>query len=292
EFIIASEIKAHPNALIDYEKLRSGKKTIHHHSSAEIKKIVRQIERLTQGYKDKKEYYVDKLAEGIAKIAATFWPKEIIIRFSDFKTNEYETLIGGSLYEPKEENPMLGWRGASRYYDKDFVEAFGLECRAIKKVRNEMGLANVAPMVPFCRTVEEAKQVLRAMSGYGLKRGEKSLKVYMMAEIPSNVILIDDFLKLFDGLSIGSNDLTQLTLGLDRDSGVISHIANENNQAVKELIKTIVQKCNQKKKYVGICGQAPSDYPEFAQFLRQIKIRAISLNPDSVIRTMAYFKEH
>lgn len=292
EFIIASVIKIHPNALIDYPQLKAGKKHFSHISRAEIKKVVRQIEKLTSGYQDKRLYYVDKLAEGIAKIAATFWPKEVIIRFSDFKTNEYETLIGGHLYEPKEENPMLGWRGASRYYDAGFVQAFGLECQAIKKVRNQLGLVNVVPMVPFCRTIEEAEKVLAVMARNGLKRGQKGLKVYMMAEIPSNVILIDEFLKLFDGLSIGSNDLTQLTLGLDRDSGIISHIANENNPAVKELIKIIVEKCNQKKKYVGICGQAPSDYPEFAQFLRQIKIQAISLNPDSVIRTIAYFKEH
>jgi len=213
----------------------------------------------------------------------------VIIRFSDFKTNEYETLLGGSIYEPKEENPMIGWRGASRYYDPNFAQAFGLECSAVKKVREQMGLTNVVPMVPFCRTVEEGKKTLAVMAKNGLKKSQKDLKVYMMAEIPSNVILIDEFLKLFDGMSIGSNDLTQLTLGLDRDSGIIAHIANENNPSVKELIKTIVEKCNQKKKYVGICGQAPSDYPEFAMFLKKIGIQAISLNPDSVIKTMIAF---
>ncbi len=313
EFIIASKIRVHPNVLIDYEKLKSGlryaggfgkasRKTVFHHSKAEIQAILRKVESLTVGYKDKKQYYVDKLAEGISMIAATFWPNEVIIRFSDFKTNEYETLLGGSIYEPKEENPMIGWRGASRYYDPNFVQAFGLECLAIKKVREKMGLMNVVPMVPFCRTVEEGKKVLEVMKKYGLKRktsnvkttgtsvvSRQSLKVYMMAEIPSNVILIDEFLKLFDGLSIGSNDLTQLTLGLDRDSGIIAHIANENNQSVKDLIKVIVQKCNQKKKYVGICGQAPSDYPEFAMFIEKLGIQAISLNPDSVIKTMIVF---
>ena len=223
---------------------------------------MKKIEALTVGYKDKKQYYVDKLAEGIAMIASAFWPYEVIIRFSDFKTNEYNTLIGGPLYEPKEENPMIGWRGSSRYYDPKFSEAFGLECRAMKKVRETMGLVNVVPMIVFCRTVEEAKKVLAEMAKHGLKRGSRPvrqaqgkqlqpLKVYMMCEIPSNVILIDDFLKLFDGFSIGSNDLAQLTLGLDRDSGIIAHIANENNQAVKDLIKIVIQKCNQKKKYIG-----------------------------------------
>ena len=304
EFIIASKIRVHPNVLIDYEKLKSGRKTVFHHSKAEILSILRKVEDLTAGYKDKKQYYVDKLAEGISMIAATFWPNEVIIRFSDFKTNEYETLLGGSIYEPKEENPMIGWRGASRYYDPNFAAAFGLECIAVKKVREKMGLTNVVPMVPFCRTIEEGKKTLAVMAKNGLKRQSQSanrkslknnrrfaisdlpLKVYMMAEIPSNVILIDEFLKLFDGLSIGSNDLTQLTLGLDRDSGIIAHIANENNQSVKDLIKIIVQKCNQKKKYVGICGQAPSDYPEFAVFLKKIGIQAMSLNPDSVIKTL------
>lgn len=289
EFIIASKIRVHPNVLIDYEKLKSGKKTVFGHSKAEIQATLRKVESLTVDYKDKKQYYVDKLAEGISMIAATFWPNEVIIRFSDFKTNEYETLLGGSIYEPKEENPMIGWRGASRYYDPNFIQAFGLECLAIKKVREKMGLMNVVPMVPFCRTVEEGKKTLAVMAKNGLKKGQKGLKVYMMAEIPSNVILIDEFLKLFDGLSIGSNDLTQLTLGLDRDSGIIAHIANENNQSVKDLIKVIVQKCNQKKKYVGICGQAPSDYPEFALFLKKIKIQAMSLNPDSVIKTLIAF---
>ncbi len=302
EFIIASKIRVHPNVLIDYEKLKSGKKTVLRHTKAEVQSILRKVEDLTANYKDKKQYYVDKLTEGIAQIAATFWPDEVIIRFSDFKTNEYETLLGGSIYEPKEENPMIGWRGASRYYDANFVQAFGLECLAIKNVRDKMGLTNVVPMVPFCRTVEEGEKVLQAMKKYGLSRkpsrskngkhsaaGSPPLKIYMMAEIPSNVILIDDFLKLFDGLSIGSNDLTQLTLGIDRDSGIIAHIANENNPAVKALIKTIVQKCNQKKKYVGICGQAPSDYPEFAMFIKKLGIQAMSLNPDSVIKTLIAF---
>jgi len=288
EFIIASKIRVHPNILIDYEKLRKNQKSFYQHSRREVQSALIKVEKLTRGYKNKKQYYVDKLAEGIAMIAATFSPFDVIIRFSDFKTNEYGTLLGGPFYEPDEENPMIGWRGASRYYDPKFSEAFGLECQAIKKVRENMGLTNVVPMVPFCRTVEEAKSVLAVMAKAGLKKG-KNLKIYMMAEIPSNVILIDEFLKLFDGMSIGSNDLTQLTLGLDRDSGIIAHIANENNPSVKELIKTIVEKCNQKKKYVGICGQAPSDYPEFAMFLKKIGIQAISLNPDSVIKTMIAF---
>ena len=297
EFIIASKIQIHPNVLIDYEKIKSGKKKFFGHDRAEINSILKKIEALTVGYKDKKQYYVDKLAEGIAMIASAFWPYEVIIRFSDFKTNEYNTLIGGPLYEPKEENPMIGWRGSSRYYDPKFSEAFGLECRAMKKVRETMGLVNVVPMIVFCRTVEEAKKVLAEMAKHGLKRGSRPvrqaqgkqlqpLKVYMMCEIPSNVILIDDFLKLFDGFSIGSNDLAQLTLGLDRDSGIIAHIANENNQAVKDLIKIVIQKCNQKKKYIGICGQAPSDYPEFAIFLKKLGIGAMSLNADSVIKTL------
>lgn len=281
EFIIASHIRLHPNALIDYQNLKQGKKT------SEIKKILKEIDNLTSLYEDKTQYYVDNLALGIAKIAATFFPKEVIIRFSDFKTNEYRTLIGGSLYEPQEENPMLGWRGASRYYDPKFKVAFGLECKAMKKVREEMGFTNVVPMIPFCRTPEEGSQVVGVMKEHGLDRAlDKTLKIYVMCEIPSNILLADEFLQIFDGMSIGSNDLTQLTLGLDRDSGIVTHIANENNGAVKKLISEIIHKCKEKNKYIGICGQGPSDYPDFAKFLVSEGIESMSLNPDTVIKTI------
>ncbi|MEI6479467.1 MAG: phosphoenolpyruvate synthase [bacterium] len=279
EFIIASHIRVHPNALIDYKKLKHGPKT------QAIRKTLREIEEITEGYENKERYYVDRLARGIAKIASVLYPNEVIIRFSDFKTNEYSKLIGGELYEPHEENPMLGWRGASRYYDPKFKKAFGLECLAMKHVREEMGFTNVVPMIPFCRTPEEGKQVLDAMAEHGLDRKiDKKLKVYVMCEIPSNILLADEFLEIFDGMSIGSNDLTQLTLGLDRDSGIVTHIANENNPAVKKLISEIIVKCRAKKKYIGICGQAPSDYPDFARFLVEEGIESMSLNPDSIIK--------
>ena len=279
EFIIASHIRVHPNALIDYKKLKEGKKT------PVIRKLLGEIEKLTPLYEDKTQFYVDELALGIAKIAATFYPNEVIIRFSDFKTNEYRTLLGGILYEPHEENPMLGWRGASRYYDPKFKMAFGLECMAMKKVREDMGFINVVPMIPFCRTPEEGKKVVEIMKEHGLDRAnDKSLKIYVMCEIPSNILLADEFLEVFDGMSIGSNDLTQLTLGLDRDSGIVTHIANENNPSVKKFIAEIIHKCREKNKYIGICGQAPSDYPEFAQFLVSEGIESMSLNPDTVIK--------
>ncbi len=279
EFIIASHIRIHPNALIDYKKLKSGKKTSYIH------KLIKSIDSLTPLYNDKAQFYVDELAMGIAKIAATFYPHDVIIRLSDFKTNEYCTLIGGELYEPHEENPMLGWRGASRYYDTKFKEAFGLECKAMKIVREEMGLSNMIPMIPFCRTPEEGKKVIEIMKEYGLDRTKDSkLKIYVMCEIPSNVLLADEFLEIFDGMSIGSNDLTQLVLGLDRDSGIVTHIANENNPAVKKMVADIIHKCKEKGKYIGICGQAPSDYPEFAKFLLDEGIESMSLNPDTVIK--------
>ena len=279
EFIIASHVRFHPNALLDYKKLKEGKKTSY------IKKLLKQIDELTPLYKDKARFYVDELAMGIAKIGATFYPHPVIIRFSDFKTNEYRTLLGGELYEPQEENPMLGWRGASRYYDPRFKTAFGLECQAMKIVREDMGLSNVVPMIPFCRTPEEGKQVIEAMKENGLDRAlDSTLKVYVMCEIPSNILLADEFLEIFDGMSIGSNDLTQLTLGLDRDSGIVTHIANENNPSVKKLVAEIIHKCKEKGKYIGICGQAPSDYPEFAQFLVDEGIESMSLNPDTVIK--------
>lgn len=281
EFIIASHIGVHPNVLINYDKLKKGKKT------PEILRILKKVEDMTYGYKDKSQYYVDRLALGIAKIAATFHPHDVIIRMSDFKTNEYRTLLGGVLYEPNEENPMIGWRGASRYYDPKFKTAFGLECKAIKKVRDEMGLSNVIPMVPFCRTPEEGQKVVDTMKEFGLdKAKDTTLKFYVMCEIPSNILLADDFLKIFDGMSIGSNDLTQLTLGLDRDSGIVTHIANEKNESVKKLVSEIIKKCKEKGKYVGICGQAPSDYPDFAEFLLNEGIESMSLNPDTVIKTI------
>ncbi|MFM7088173.1 MAG: phosphoenolpyruvate synthase [Candidatus Paceibacterota bacterium] len=281
EFMIASHIKVHPNALINYEELKKKRQ------DAKIDALIREIDRLTEGYADKKAYYVDELARGIAKIAATMYPHKVIIRFSDFKTNEYRTLLGGDLYEPKEENPMIGWRGASRYYDPKFKDAFGLECLAMKKVREEMNLQNVIPMIPFCRTLEEGQKVLDVMHEYGLgKNFNHEFRTYVMCEIPSNVLLADKFLDLFDGMSIGSNDLTQLTLGLDRDSGVVAHVGNELNEAVKDLVTTVVKKCMERNKYIGFCGQAPSDHPEFAKFLIDLGIESMSLNPDTVIKTL------
>ena len=276
EFIINESIKIHPNALIDYDKLA------HDPQNQEISE---KINSLTRGYPDKKEFYVEKLAFGIAKIAAAFWPYDVIIRFSDFKSNEYRMLIGGDLYEPREQNPMLGFRGASRYYSLEFKEAFGLECQAILRVREEIGLSNVIPMIPFCRTVEEAGKSMRIMEDFGLSRDtDKTLKIYMMCEIPSNVLLAEEFLEVFDGYSIGSNDLSQLTLGIDRDSNIVSKVGNENNPAVKKLIKDAIRICKEKGKYIGICGQAPSDFPEFTEFLLREGIESISLNPDSVFK--------
>ena len=271
EFIINSSIGVHPMALIDYDKI-----------SDENIKV--KINEKAKGYDNKVDFYVDKLSQGIAMIAAAFWPKDVIVRLSDFKSNEYANLVGGKLYEPKEDNPMIGWRGASRYYST-FAPAFALECKALHKVRSEMGLKNVKVMVPFCRTVDEGKKVLHEMSQNGLKKGEDGLEVYVMCEIPSNVILADQFCEIFDGFSIGSNDLTQLTLGLDRDSELVSHVYVVRNEAVKRLIKQIITVAKEKKKKIGICGQAPSDFPDFAQFLVECGIDSISLNPDSVIKT-------
>ncbi|KKS77287.1 MAG: Phosphoenolpyruvate synthase [Parcubacteria group bacterium GW2011_GWC1_43_11b] len=280
EFIITSYIKIHPNALLDFADLKISK-------DPAVKKIVQDIEALTVGYEDKAKYYVDELTEGIARIAAGFAPHDVIIRFSDFKTNEYRTLIGGELYEPAEENPMIGWRGASRYYHPKFKEAFALECQALKRVREEFGLTNVIPMIPFCRTPEEGAKVIAVMAQAGLDRAkDSSLKIYVMCEIPANILRAEDFLKEFDGMSIGSNDLAQLTLGIDRDSSIVSGIANENDPAVKKLIVDIIRICKAKEKYIGICGQAPSDYPDFADFLVKEGISSMSLNPDSVIKTI------
>ncbi|MBS3062180.1 MAG: phosphoenolpyruvate synthase [Candidatus Diapherotrites archaeon] len=272
EFIVTSYLKVHPNALIHFDELKD----------LDAKK---KIVELTEGYDDKKQFYVDRLAEGISKIAAAFYPKPVILRFSDFKTNEYANLIGGREFEPKEENPMIGWRGASRYYSDNFREAFGLECKAVLKVRNDMGLHNLKVMIPFCRTVNEGKKVIAEMKKNGLHQHEKGLEVYVMCEIPSNVILADEFAKVFDGFSIGSNDLTQLTLGLDRDGETVAGISNEKDPAVKKLIAQVIRTAKMHHKKIGICGQAPSDFPDFAEFLVEQGIDSISLNPDTVIKT-------
>ncbi len=272
EFIINSFIKIHPLALMHFDKLKD-------------EKTKKEIEQLTASYDDKVEFYVDKLAQGIARIAAAFYPKDVILRFSDFKSNEYANLVGGRQFEPEEDNPMIGWRGASRYYAEKFREAFALECRAVLKVRNEMGLTNLQVMIPFCRTIDEAKKVIAEMDKSGLKQGENGLKVIGMCEIPSNVLLAEEFLDIFDGFSIGSNDLTQLTLGLDRDSELVAEIYDERNEAVKKLIKQVIDVANSKGKYIGICGQAPSDYEDFAEFLVEAGIHSMSLNPDTVVKT-------
>jgi pyruvate,water dikinase len=282
EFIINSYIGIHPMALIEYDELKKAAG-----NDEKLAKVIEEIDKKSAPYKDKREFFIDNLAMGIAKIAAGFYPNEVIVRFSDFKTNEYANLIGGYRYEPEESNPMIGWRGASRYYDEKFKPAFGLECEAIKKVRDEMGLTNVKVMVPFCRTPEEGRQVIGAMGEFGLRRGENGLEVYVMCEIPSNVVLAEEFADVFDGFSIGSNDLTQLTLGLDRDSELVAHIFDERNEAVKRLVKQVIEAAHNHKprRKVGICGQAPSDFPEFADFLVECGIDSMSLNPDVVLST-------
>ena len=284
EFIFTNFVKIHPLALVNYPA--QGGTPPHGGGKNKMDKEVKaKIDALTVGYADKSQFCVDKLAEGIAFIASAFYPHDVIVRLSDFKTNEYATLIGGQAYEPKEENPMLGWRGASRYYDPKYKPGFKLECAALKKVREEWGLKNVVVMVPFCRTVEEGKKVLSVMKEFSLERGKNGLQVYVMCEIPSNVILAKEFSQIFDGFSIGSNDLTQLTLGVDRDSALVSHVYDEKNEAVKTLIRQVIKTAHQYKRKVGICGQAPSDYPEFAEFLVQEGIDSISLNPDTVLKT-------
>ena len=282
EFIINSHIGIHPLALLEYKQLK--KKAS---EDPKIAEVIQQIDEKSVGYENKVEFFVDTLARGIAKIAAGFYPNDVIVRMSDFKTNEYANLVGGYMYEPKEHNPMIGWRGASRYYDVKFKPAFGLECEAIKKTRDEMGLVNIKPMIPFCRTPEEGQKVIDIMKEYGLKQGENGLEIYVMCEIPSNVIVADQFADIFDGFSIGSNDLTQLSLGLDRDSDLIAHIFDERNETVKRLVSSVID-CAHKhepRRKVGICGQAPSDFPEFAEFLVECGIDSISLNPDTVIKT-------
>ena len=273
EFIIANHIKAHPLALLHFDILED-----------ELAKY--KISELTAQYEDKAEFFISKLAQGIGTIAAAFYPKPVIVRLSDFKSNEYANLLGGRQFEPKEENPMIGWRGASRYYDPRYREGFALECQAMKRVREEMGLTNMILMVPFCRTPEEGKRVLAEMAKNGLVKGENGLEVYVMCELPSNVLLADEFSQIFDGFSIGSNDLTQLTLGLDRDSELVAHLFDERNEAVKRTIAKAITTVKQHGRKIGICGQAPSDYPEFARFLVEQGIDSISLNPDSVIKTM------
>ncbi|MCV0045481.1 phosphoenolpyruvate synthase [Pseudomonas aeruginosa] len=277
EFIINRMIGVHPKALLNFAGL-----------PADIKESV---EKRIAGYPDPVGFYVEKLVEGISTLAAAFWPKKVIVRLSDFKSNEYANLIGGKLYEPEEENPMLGFRGASRYISESFRDCFELECRALKKVRNEMGLTNVEIMVPFVRTLGEASQVVELLAGNGLKRGENGLKVIMMCELPSNALLADEFLEFFDGFSIGSNDLTQLTLGLDRDSGIVAHLFDERNPAVKTLLANAIAACNKAGKYIGICGQGPSDHPDLARWLMEQGIESVSLNPDSVLDTWFFLAE-
>ena len=282
EFIINSYIGIHPMALIEYDELKKAA-----HTDKKLAKVIEEIDKRSASYEDKREFFIDTLAMGIAKIAAGFYPNEVIVRFSDFRTNEYANLIGGYRYEPEERNPMIGWRGASRYYDARFKPAFGLECQAIKKVRDGMGLTNVKVMVPFCRTPEEGRKVIKAMAEFGLEQGEHGLEVYVMCEIPSNVILAEEFANVFDGFSIGSNDLTQLTLGLDRDSELVAHIFDERDEAVKRLVKQVIDIAHHHKpmRKVGICGQAPSDFPEFADYLVECGIDSMSLNPDVVLST-------
>ncbi len=290
EFIINNVIKIHPLALINYSKIKDAKTKKPSFAKAtagkrENTKTLKQIDKLTVGHKDKKQFFVDKLAEGVATIAAAFYPKDVIVRLSDFKTNEYANLIGGAEYEPTESNPMIGWRGASRFYDEKFKPAFILECKALKKVRDEMGLTNLKVMIPFCRTIEEAKKVIKILADNGLKRKKNGFELYCMIEIPSNVILAEQFAQLFDGFSIGSNDLTQLTLGVDRDSSLVSHVYDERNNAVKALIKYVIDAARRTNTKIGICGQAPSDYPGFAQFLVECGIDSVSLIPDTVVKT-------
>jgi pyruvate,water dikinase len=282
EFIINAHIGIHPLALYNYEDLQKKAEA----GDAEVAEIVAEIDRRTAAYPvDKRQFFIDKLAEGVGRIGAGFYPKDVIVRLSDFKSNEYANLVGGKLYEPVESNPMIGWRGASRYYDPKYKAAFELECRGLLKARNDMGLTNIKLMVPFCRTPEEGKKVIETMKEFGLVQGENGLEVYVMCEIPSNVIAADAFCDIFDGFSIGSNDLTQLTLGLDRDSDLVAHIFDERNPAVKALVKMVIDTAKRRGRKIGICGQAPSDFPEFATFLVECGIDSISLIPDTAVKT-------
>ncbi len=282
EFIINSHIGIHPLALYNFEELKKQAEA----GDQEVAAIVAEIEARTSAYPDdKKQFFIDKLAEGVGRIGAGFYPKDVIVRLSDFKSNEYANLIGGQLYEPEESNPMIGWRGASRYYDAKYKPAFELECKALLKARNEMGLTNIKLMVPFCRTPEEGRKVIEVMREFGLVQGENGLEVYVMCEIPSNVIAAEAFADVFDGFSIGSNDLTQLTLGLDRDSDLVAHIYDERNEAVKTMIRMVIETAKRRGRKIGICGQAPSDFPEFATFLVECGIDSMSLISDTVIKT-------
>ncbi len=278
ELIINNAIKIHPLALLKFNSLKD-------------EDAKQQIEKLTVGYASKSQYYIEKLAHGVARIAAAFYPEDVIIRLADFRSNEYSELIGGRQFEPVERNPMIGWRGASRYYSKDYLPAFILELKALKMVRDKIGLKNLKVMVPFCRTVEEGKKVQQIMKDNGLVRGKDGLEIYVMVEIPANVILAEEFAKIFDGFSIGSNDLTQLTLGVDRDSELVAHVYDENNEAVKQLIRQVIKSAKQTKTKIGFCGQAPSDFPDFARFLMDEGIDSISLNPDTVIKTSLFLNK-
>ena len=282
EFIINSHIGIHPMALYNFTELKAKAAA----GDEKIAEVVNEIEKRTTAYPDdKKQFFIDKLAEGVGRIGAGFYPKDVIVRLSDFKSNEYANLVGGRLYEPEESNPMIGWRGASRYYDPKYRPAFELECQALLKARNDMGLTNIKLMVPFCRTPEEGRKVIQVMKENGLVQGENGLEIYVMCEIPSNVISADAFADVFDGFSIGSNDLTQLTLGLDRDSDLIAHIFDERNEAVKTMVKMVIDTAKRRGKKIGICGQAPSDFPEFATYLVECGIDSMSLIPDTAIKT-------
>jgi pyruvate,water dikinase len=278
EFIINNEIGIHPRACLDYAQLPAPLK--------------RKLDEKTRGYADPRTFFRDKMVEGVATIAAAFWPKPVIVRLSDFKSNEYKKLLGGERYEPDEENPMLGFRGASRYIAEAFRECFELECAAMKKVREELGLTNVELMVPFVRTLSEAREVMQLLENNGLKRGLNGLRIVMMCELPSNAILAEEFLELFDGFSIGSNDLTQLTLGLDRDSGLVAETFDERDPAVKALLSMAIRACRKHGKYVGICGQGPSDHPDLARWLMEQGIESMSLNPDTVVSTWMSLAEN
>jgi pyruvate,water dikinase len=278
EFIIAHTIQIHPLALIFPDRIKD-------------KNVKQTIAQLTQGYADHKSYFIEKLAEGLSMTAAAFYPKEVIVRLSDFKSNEYAKLLGGEDFEPKEENPMLGLRGASRYYHPAFSDAFGLECEAIQRARTSKGFNNIKIMVPFCRTLDEGEKVLEALANHGLVQGEDDLEVYVMAEIPSNILLAEEFSRLFDGFSIGSNDLTQLTLGIDRDSAYLQELFNEMNPAVEILISNLIQAAGKAGKVVGLCGQGPSDNPDFTRFLVRQGINSISFNPDAMLRGLQLIVE-
>jgi pyruvate,water dikinase len=273
EFIINNYINVHPMALLRHRQLNDPE-------------LSNKINSLIRGFKNEEAFFIDKLSYGIARIGAAFYPNKVIVRFSDFKSNEYMNLLGGKYFEPTEENPMIGWRGASRYYSAEYKEAFGLECKAIKKVREEMGLDNIIVMIPFCRTPKELERVYEVMEEYGLKRGENGLEVYLMAELPSNIILAEQFAAHIDGFSIGSNDLTQLVLGLDRDSSLVAHLYDERNEAVKSMISSVIRTAKRMGVKVGICGQGPSDFPDFAKFLVEEGIDTISVTPDSFFKTV------